>query len=779
MILQPTSAFRESPVPCQSRFHRNALRWCSAIRFALRSVRANYAKVLLDDSGGRAFDYGVPETLNAVVGSRVRVPVRMRTLLGTIIALSETTEADGVRMISELVGDEPALSPGLIGLAQWMADYYCCPLEAAMKTVLPNVIRKAEIGHKVRLFARLAREVSDEELAELEKKAPKQSDVISVLREAGKPIAVAELCEQCGVAHQTVQTMAKKGWLVVEPETVERDPFGKEQFVSSGKLELNEEQRTVFARVAAAIDRSTAETAVLRPFLLHGVTGSGKTEIYLQGIDRALELGLGAILLVPEISLTPQTVERFKSRFAATNHEVAVLHSHLSEGERHDEWHRIRSGKARIVIGARSAIFAPVEKLGIIIVDEEHENTYKQEEMPRYHGRDLAVLRGHLEKCVVVLGSATPSLESAYNARTGKYELLQLTMRVDDQKMPFIRIVDMRLEAKKSSPIISDPLAKAITSRLEKKEQVILFLNRRGFSTTLLCNKCGYVAECPNCSVSLTFHRAQNRIVCHMCGHLAVAPTKCPDCKDPGIKYSGTGTEKVEDTVQKFFPTAVVKRMDADVMQKKESYREALGAFRAGKIDILVGTQMIAKGLHFPNVTLVGIINADMGLHLPDFRASERTFQLLTQVAGRAGRGDVSGEVVVQSYTPFHPAIQFARHHDFAGFYEQEIEWREKMVQPPFTHFVLITVRSPHEERAKLSIETLHRRLKEVLPPGVTLGEPSAAPLEKSHGNFRFHLALRSRAVLKLSRAIRAVLDKNPLPEDVFAVVDVDAHQLM
>ena len=760
-------------------------------------MRATYAKVLLDDSGGRAFDYGIPETLNAVVGSRVRVPVRMRTLLGTIIALSATTEADGVRMIAELVGDEPALSPGLIGLAQWMADYYCCPLEAAMKTVLPNVIRKAEVGHKVRLFARLARGVSDEELADLEKKAPKQSDVISVLREGGKAIAVAELCEQCGVAHQTVQTMAKKGWLVVEPETVERDPFGKEQFVSSGKLELNEEQRTVFARVAAAVEvvgasrphepqgssaidgAETAPLLGLKPFLLHGVTGSGKTEIYLQGIDRALELGMGAILLVPEISLTPQTVERFKSRFAATNHEVAVLHSHLSEGERHDEWHRIRSGKARIVIGARSAIFAPVEKLGIIIVDEEHENTYKQEEMPRYHGRDLAVLRGHLEKCVVVLGSATPSLESAYNAHTGKYELLQLTMRVDDQKMPFIRIVDMRLEAKKSSPIISDPLAKAITARLEKKEQVILFLNRRGFSTTLLCNKCGYVAECPNCSVSLTFHRAQNRIVCHMCGHLAVAPTKCPDCKDPGIKYSGTGTEKVEDTVQKFFPTAVVKRMDADVMQRKESYREALGAFRAGKIDILVGTQMIAKGLHFPNVTLVGIVNADMGLHLPDFRASERTFQLLTQVAGRAGRGDVSGEVVVQSYTPFHPAIQFARHHDFTGFYEQEIEWREKMVQPPFTHFVLITVRSPHEERAKLSIETLHRRLKEVLPPGITLGEPSAAPLEKSHGNFRFHLALRSRAVLKLSRAIRAVLDKNPLPEDVFAVVDVDAHQLM
>ena len=492
-----------------------------------------------------------------------------------------------------------------------------------------------------------------------------------------------------------------------------------------------------------------------------------------------LERGLGAILLVPEISLTPQTVERFKSRFAATRHEVAVLHSHLSEGERHDEWHRIRSGAARVAIGARSAVFAPVERLGIVIVDEEHENTYKQEETPRYHGRDLAVLRGHMEKCAVLLGSATPSLESYHHAISGKYELLRLTQRVDDQKMPFIRIVDMRMEAKKSSPIISDPLSKAIESRLEKKEQVILFLNRRGFSTTMLCGKCGYVHECPNCSISLTFHRAANRVVCHMCGHLAVAPTKCPGCKDPGIKYTGTGTEKVEDTVCRFFPKAVVKRMDADVMQRREAYRETLNAFRTGKIDILVGTQMIAKGLHFPNVTLVGIVNADMGLHLPDFRASERTFQLLTQVAGRAGRGDVEGEVVVQSYTPFHPAIQFARHHDFEGFYEQEIEWRQKMGQPPFTHFVLITVRSPHQERGRFSTETLHRRLKETLPANVTLGEFAPAPLEKSHGNFRFHIAIRAQGIVKVSRMIRDVLDRLTMPEDVFAVVDVDAIQLM
>ena len=739
-----------------------------------------FARVLVDESGGRAFDYEVPEGAGAAVavGARVRVPVRMRAMLGTVIALSDTTDASGIRPISEVVSDEPALSPQLIRLAEWVAGYYCCPLESALRTVLPGVIRKAEVGHKKRLFARLAREVSEEEIETIRRRAPNQAEVLVALRGAAAPVAVADLAQQCSVAPQTIKALGKKGLLAIESETVGRDPHGGETFVATGKLELNAEQGAVFSRVVAAIGANGSDPPP-KPLLLHGVTGSGKTEIYLQAIQQVLDRGESAILLVPEISLTPQTVERFKSRFAATHHEVAVLHSHLSEGERHDEWHRIRSGEARVVIGARSAVFAPVAKPGILIVDEEHENTYKQEETPRYHGRDLAVLRAHMEKCAVLLGSATPSLESYHNAATGKYELLRLTMRVDDQKMPFIRIVDMRLEAKKSSPILSDPLANAITQRLEKKEQVILFLNRRGFSTTLLCGKCGYVHECPNCSISLTFHRGANRVVCHICGHMAVAPTRCPGCKDPGIKYTGTGTEKVEDAVTRTFPKAVVKRMDADVMQRREAYRETLSAFRTGKIDILVGTQMIAKGLHFPNVTLVGIVNADMGLHLPDFRASERTFQLLTQVAGRAGRGDVEGEVVVQSYTPFHPAIQFARHHDFEGFYEQEIEWRRKMGQPPYTHFVLITVRSPHEERARFSTETLHRRLKEALPAGVTLGEPAPAPLEKSHGNFRHHISLRAPAVVKLSRHLREVIDRLTFPEDVFVVVDVDAHQLL
>ena len=761
-----------------------------------------FARVLVDDSAGKAFDYELPEAVAGTLqpGSRVRVPVRTRTALATVIELLDTTDVPGVKPISAVVSAEPILSPLLLRLGAWMADYYCCSLEAAMKSVLPNVIRKAEVGHQMRLFARLAREVSADEIEALKKKAPLQAAAVAFLIEAGKAVAVAELSAKCDATHQVVQALVKKGWVVTESAKIERDPHQSETFIHAGKLEMNPEQLAVFERVCAVINYSPSpspssspssspadetkmkmkrEREMPKPILLHGVTGSGKTEIYLQAIQLVLERGQTAIMLVPEISLTPQTVERFKSRFAATQHEVAVLHSHLSEGERHDEWHKIRDGRARIVIGARSAIFAPCTNLGLIVVDEEHENSYKQEETPRYHGRDVAVLRASMEGCAIILGSATPSLESFHNAQLGKYELLRMTMRVDDKKMPFIRVVDLRMESKKHGAILSEKLITAINDRLTKREQTILFLNRRGFSTSLICPKCGHVCECPNCSVALTFHRAADRVICHICGHQAVAPGKCPECRDPGIRYTGTGTEKVEDAVTKLFPKAVVKRMDADVMQRRDAYRETLGAFRTGKIDILVGTQMIAKGLHFPNVTLVGIVNADLGLHMPDFRAGERTFQLLTQVAGRAGRGDVEGEVFVQSFTPFSPSIQFARHHDFDGFWEQEIEFRRQWDYPPFTHLVLIVIRSAHQQRAEFSAQTLHRRLKDALPPNTTLSEPAPAPLEKSHGNYRYHLMLRTHAILRLSRHLRGVLEKLTFPEDVIVTVDVDAYQLL
>ncbi|HEX4646403.1 MAG TPA: primosomal protein N', partial [Verrucomicrobiae bacterium] len=481
---------------------------------------------------------------------------------------------------------------------------------------------------------------------------------------------------------------------------------------------------------------STINSHSINPpvFLLHGVTGSGKTEVYLQAIAHALEQGKGAIVLVPEISLTPQTVERFKARFSSGPLQtlVAVLHSHLSAGERHDEWHKIRQGRARIVIGARSAIFAPVDPLGLIIVDEEHEHTYKQEESPRYHARDVAIVRGRMEEAVVVLGSATPSMESFYNCSRGKYTLLEMPERVDNIKMPHVRVIDMRQAMRQGQgiPIFSPQLKEAITRRLERKEQTILFLNRRGYSTSLQCPTCGYVAGCPNCSVSLTYHRQARKLCCHICGHDEPVPAVCPNpkCRNPAIRYSGLGTEKVEDTLAKLFPQARIKRMDSDALKRKDDYRRILGDFRTGKIDILVGTQMIAKGLHFPNVTLVGIIYADLALHLPDFRAGERTFQLLTQVAGRAGRGDVEGEVFVQAFTPFHPAIQYARRHDFAGFYEQEIEFREQLKYPPVGRVALLTLKGRNEDKVKMSAEHLKRELEKALADARDLVISGPAP---------------------------------------------------
>jgi len=738
---------------------------------------SSYARIIVEQSGSNVFDYEIPAALQSAVavGSRVVVPVRNRDARGTVIELLDETPFEGVRELLGVIGDKPVLNPLLIKLGHWIADYYCCPLEAAMRTILPQVIRKADVQHRRLQFAALSGEPFD--LEALEKRAPNQAAVLEALQDAAEPIAVSRLIRECAVSHQTIQQLAKKQLVTLTEQTVMRDPYREETFLPSAKLTLNAQQATVLAEVNAAI----TAPATTKPLLLHGVTGSGKTEIYLQGIQHALDLGKTAIVLVPEISLTPQTVERFKSRFAESGIEVAVLHSHLSAGERHDEWHRIRDGKARIVIGARSAIFAPLENLGLIVVDEEHENSYKQEEAPRYHARDIAVLRASMEQCAILLGSATPSIESYHNATTGKYQLLQLTERVDAQKMPFMRVVDMREESRKQkgAAILSDKLRTAIEARLEKREQSILFLNRRGFSTSLICNKCGFVCECPNCSIALTYHRAAARIVCHICGHTAVVPSKCPDCKDPGIRYAGTGTEKVEDAVAKAFPKAVVKRMDADAMTKKDAYRDTLNAFRAGKIDILVGTQMIAKGLHFPNVTLVGIINADLALHLPDFRAAERTFQVLTQVAGRAGRGDIEGEVFIQSFTPYHPAIQFARHHDFDGYWTQEIEFRQQWDYPPFTHMMLIHLRGPHQQRAEFSAETLARRLKELLPSGTTLGDPAPSPLERSHGSYRFQIMLRSRSIIRLSRAVRSVLDKLTFPEDVIVTVDVDPYHLM
>jgi len=740
---------------------------------------SQFARVLVDHTGAREFDYAIPPELigSVAVGSRVRVPVRKQVLVGTVLSLPAEPSVPNPRPLHGLVGTEPLLTPLLLRLGEWMASYYCCPVEAALRAILPETVRKAKEGFKLQWTAALARTPGPGDLDPLRKRAPRQAAALALLAERASALPATEIEKACGAPLATLRSLEKAGWIRLAREGVDRDPWADEEYLPAAPHDLNPEQAAALEAVMEAI----RDPAHAKPILLHGVTGSGKTEIYLQAIERAVTAGRTAIVLVPEISLTPQTVERFKSRFDRTLAPVAVLHSHLSAGERHDEWHKARSGRARIVIGARSAIFAPVADLGLIVVDEEHEHSYKQEDNPRYQARDLAVVRGRMEPCAVLLGSATPALESWHNAITGKYRLVSLRARVDDRKLPHIRVIDLRMHAgrAKGPPLFSERLKTAIEDRLTKREQTILFLNRRGFSTSLNCPKCGHVCQCPQCSISLTYHRAAARLRCHLCGHSERVPTRCPACSDPAIRHAGAGTERIEDVVAKVFPKARVARMDADTMTRKEAYRETLGAFRTGKIDILVGTQMIAKGLHFPNVTLVGIVNADLTLHLPDFRAGERTFQLLTQVAGRAGRGEVEGEVFVQSYTPSSPSIQWARRQDYEEFAAQELELRKQWDYPPFTHMILLTFRGPSESRVAFCAQTIESRLREALPEDVTLGAAAPAPLARVKGQFRFHLSLRSRAILRTAARVRQVIEANPLPHDIRLTVDVDPANLM
>ena len=733
------------------------------------------ARVLIDGPSELVFDYAIPAGLDVRAGCRVRIPLRRKSATGTVLSTGEPEQADfALRELESLIDPEPLITPVLLRTAEWIANYYGSSIESVIRSELPEGVRSEENSAKTRRVAGLDSSPDSAVLVKLEKRAPRQFAILSLLSHAPDlRLPVADLGEGNAAA---LKAMEKAGLLRLEAEEVRRDPDGDqvEEILESKPLSLNPGQTAALEVVLAAI----AEPKAHKPILLLGVTGSGKTEVYLQAAQCALNLGKTVLVLVPEISLTPQTVRRFKSRFASMQDQVAVLHSNLSQGERFDEWHRIRKGIARIVIGARSAVFAPLPDLGLILVDEEHENTYKQENVPRYHGRDVAVLRAAFEPCAIVLGSATPSLESWNNTLTDKYQLLRLNERADGASMPLVRVVDMRLEQAKhkgAPAILSDKLRTALEQRLQKGEQSILFLNRRGFARSLQCNACGHVCQCPHCAVALTYHRTDERLVCHVCGHQSIVPRKCPECRDPSILLQGYGTQKVEEIMTKVFPTAKFARIDADAMRRKNTHRDTHAAFKAHKIDILIGTQMIAKGLHFPNVTLVGILNADLGLHVPDFRAGERTFQLITQVAGRAGRGELEGEVIVQTFTPHSPSIQYARKHDFDGFSDQEMEFRREYSFPPYAHCAVLTSRSTHERRAEFTLQTLHLRLAENLPNGITLGEVLPSPLIRSHGQFRFQITLRSHQARPLTRHVQAVLSKTPLPEDVIVVFDMDA----
>lgn len=746
----------------------------------------SFVRVLIDRSEGKELDYSVPEEFSGDVGVGVRVVVmvRNRRAVGTVLEILEVSQVPGLRPILALVGGGTTLTPAVMRLARWMADYYCAPFASVMKTVLPPMLRGERVVMKMVRMARLVSSPSEADLALLGKKAPRQRHVLEQLLHRKEPLPVPELLRVSEASESTLKALSKAGW--IDCTELRRGAFSAEaeEILPSRRPILNPDQKRILETLFKTFEEHKKNPEKLSPFLLHGVTGSGKTEVYLQAMERVLETGKNALVLVPEIALTPQTVERFRSRFDHAGDggvRIAVLHSHLTDAERREEWMKLQRGEARIAIGARSAVFAPLSNLGLIIVDEEHENTYKQEETPRYHARDVAVMRGRLEGCPVILGSATPSVESYCNARIGKYTLLELPRRADGQLMPLIRLVDLRLQGKRSKTDggLSTPLRIGITRRLELGQQTILFLNRRGFSTSLLCQQCGHVCRCPNCSLSLTFHRVDDRLSCHLCGHSSKPPKYCPECRDEGIQHAGIGTQKVEETLRALFPSARIARMDADTMNRKGSYAEVLGKFRARQIDILLGTQMIAKGLDFPNVTLVGIINADIGLHSPDFRAGERTFQLLTQVAGRAGRGEMEGEVIVQTFSPASPSIQHARHHDYAGFFEQETEFRKVFRHPPFTRLLLVQIRGKDQEKAFSAARSLSEIFKKKASPEVEVSEAAAAPLEKAHGQYRFHVTLKSSSSALLGKLARKVAEVTSLPEGIVMTLDVDPYSLM
>ncbi|MGJ8643462.1 MAG: replication restart helicase PriA [Luteolibacter sp.] len=739
------------------------------------------ARVLIDGPSELVFDYAIPADLPVVEGCRVRVPIRQKSTSGTVLSVNPPPEQSefAMREIQSLIDPEPLITPVLLKVARWISNYYGSSIESVIRSILPEAVRTEDNSAKTRRIAIALENPDPEAIAKLEKRAPKQFLILTLLQRAEKrTLPTTELGDNSA---PSLKSLESKGLITISTEEVRRDPEASDEIIPSAPLTLNDQQQEAFELISKALitDHSALGTETAKPFLLLGVTGSGKTEVYLQAAQAALDLNKTVLVLVPEIALTPQTVRRFKARFSHLTDQVAVLHSNLSQGERFDEWHRIRKGTARIVIGARSAVFAPLPDLGLIVIDEEHESTYKQENVPRYQARDVAVLRAAFEKCAIVLGSATPSLESWQNTQNGKYQLLRLDKRADAHSMPLVRVIDMRLEKQKQkgqTPILSDRLRTALEQRLEKGEQSILFLNRRGFARSLQCHGCGHTCECPHCAVALTYHRTDERLVCHVCGHQSIVPRKCPECKSPGINLQGYGTQKVEEVLQKVLPEARFARIDADAMRRKNTLKDLLRKFKSQKIDILIGTQMIAKGLHFPNVTLVGILNADLGLHVPDFRAGERTFQLITQVAGRAGRGELEGEVIVQTFTPHSPSIQFARKHDFDGYAEQEMEMRHQFRFPPFAHCGVLTARSTHERRAEFTLQTLHVRLKEDLPQGISLGEVLPSPLIRSHDQFRFQITLRSTKARPLTNHIQSILQKTTLPEDVTVVFDMDAY---
>ncbi|MBL8859284.1 MAG: primosomal protein N' [Planctomycetes bacterium] len=715
--------------------------------FAAREPDPVVASLFVDVALNRPvrceFTYGVPDEFidKVAPGMRVAVPLGPRREVGVVVALRTecALEPSKIKNVALVLDDEALVGPDLLELTRWMASYYACSWGEALSAVLPASL-KHERGVRQVTLVSAAPGATPEKLAEIETTHPKHHRMLRTLIDLGGQIELRDLCRRINLSAAFAKTLEKKGLVVIARVDAETDVLSGSSVVRRRPDVLSRDQTAALAAITQCVAAGEYQT-----FLLQGVTGSGKTEVYLRVIENALALGKGAIVIVPEIALTPQTVGWFKSRFG----DVAVLHSRLTDAQRRTMWQRVKRGECRVVVGARSAVFAPVANLGVIVVDEEHEPSFKQESTPRYHARDVAVMRANHGRCVCVLGSATPSLESWTNAKSGRYAHLHLRERVQGGKLPKVDVVDLRAEAAevKGPALFSRRLKELLTATLKRKEQSILFLNRRGFSPTLWCKSCGESVRCKNCDMALTLHKRIGRIVCHACCEEVRPPKSCPACTSPQLRYLGAGSERIETAIGEFLPGARIARMDSDTMLRREDYEDVLERFGRGEIDVLVGTQMIAKGLDFPRVTLVGIISADHALHMPDFRASERTFQLLAQVSGRAGRGELAGQIVVQTSTPGHAAIRFATTHDFEGFAAQETRLRNDLGYPPFGRLMRIVFEDDDSSRVATAAAECAALVKApAAAEQVKILGPAEAPIAMLRGRTRHHMLLKADA---------------------------------
>lgn len=693
-------------------------------------------------------------------GARVSVPLGTRLVVGVVAAHDAPPPDDPskIRDINSVI-DATAFLPGaVVDIAMWVGDYYASGPGESLLMAMPPAARRGEVdAFRMVSYAELLDASFD---ASTLRGAKQRDAVVALQAEPTRRLTMAALDEK-GVARDSVKSLERAGVVRIVDEVAERDPFvndeGDDRWAVGSEPQpdrtLTEEQQTVFERLT-----SLAATNTFKPLLLQGVTGSGKTEVYLQLARRVITDGRRVVMLVPEIALTPAVAGTFRARFGS---RVAIQHSGLAAGERHDQWHRIRRGQVDVVVGTRSAIFAPIERVGLIIVDEEHDGSYKQDESPRYNGRDVAVVRAQKEGALVVFGTATPSMETAANVESGRYERLRLTRRIFDRPMAMVRVVDMRAEYADSGTevALSRALVEAIGDRLSKKEQSVVLLNRRGFFTVVLCRQCGTTMECPHCSVTLTYHRASQRLRCHYCDYATSVPKQCGTCGGDFFEQTGFGTERLEHELRERFPDARIARVDRDTIRRKGAIAGVLKQVSQGKIDILIGTQMIAKGHDFPEVTLVGVVSADVGLGLADFRASERTFQLLTQVVGRAGRGDKPGEAVIQTIHPDHYSIRAAAAQDYDAFYAQEREFRERMQYPPTLAMINIVIKHKSADTALRDAMDLARRIRHKYPQGKVLG-PAPAPIARIKDEHRVQLFLKGRQRHAMRNAVLGALSE-------------------